>query len=435
MPSTRLSDSSLLAVARHLTRITPRDPEAWIMLGHAYEASVWGAEALEQFPLWPWIMRDPLVEQHLRYNRGEDVPMVAPSEMTLSFVRHEDLLIEPTMAIEENRFVIKTAPKHQFDRDVPDYFRHRAWTRDLENGYLALKVRADRERGNLAPEELADLERSEGAYLRALAAGANATQLDVIGMAALRFVAVGHFALNKAVLPSEITKWWDVPPPAHPTPGWNGKLEDAFLQHPATPQSWRVRLLFALATEPYFPGMGGRWNDGNVVDELDDLFDEEDAPPFLYEMIGERCRDLAREALVLLVEEIAQSSEDYHFPIPDAPDVPVLRLTKRVRDELAARPSAVNFATTMIFRYAGTIPDEDALPWQMVSSRMHDARMNAPPRAYSKERSDHEWKHEGETQIPPRVQSPVYIRWDKPDEWPAKADELNALLDALAPFE
>lgn len=39
------------------------------MLGHAEEAAVWGAEAVERFPLWPWVMRDANVVQHIRYNR------------------------------------------------------------------------------------------------------------------------------------------------------------------------------------------------------------------------------------------------------------------------------------------------------------------------------------------------------------------------------
>lgn len=183
--------------------------------------------------------------------------------------------------------------------------------------------------------------------------------------------------------------------------------------------------------------MAARWNDGNVVNELDELFDEDerDPPAFLKDLIVERCTDLAREALILIVEETAESADDYSFPIPTALHVPVPRLTPRTRDLLADRPGAVNFATTIIRRLAGALSDEEALPWRLVASRIEDAIARRAPRSYSKDRADHEWTHQGDTHIEPRVKSPVYIPWEKPEEWPAKADELNAMLDFLAPFE
>lgn len=429
------SSRSLIQLAARLTRSTPRDAEAWIMLGHAEDAAVWGAEAMEHFPLWPWVMRDPNVVQHIRHNRGEDVPMVAPEGMNLSFVRHEDFLTEPMMSIEENRVVIKTQPKNEVDQKLPHYFLHRAWVQDLETGFLALQVRANSDYNALTGEDLDHLRSAEKAYANALRLGVNDAQLDLIGHAALRSIAIQCFVLRKAMLPKELAQWNDIPPPALRTADWESDLANSMIEHPDVPQAWRVRLLFAFAAEPFFPAMAARWNDGNVVDELDELFDEGDPPAFLDDLVMERCTDLAREALVLLVEETAESVEDYSFPIPTALDVPVPRLTARARELLAERPGAVNFATTMIWRLANVLSDEEALPWQLVASRIQDATARRAPRSYSKDRADHEWQQQGDAQIEPRVKSPVYIRWDKPDEWPAKADELNVLLDFLAPFE
>lgn len=309
MNATHLTPSEYLGFARGLVRSAPRDADSWLCLGHALEAQVWGIDALQELPSWPWSIRSPLVQQHFAHARGDpDAALVAP-ELDIRALEHDEVFKDIQKQVrfveEDGKYTLRMEARAQarspLVKHFPEIVRHEAWVASLRKGFVADDVRQESELCALTPSEVKDLSEAAKAYARAARMDLNADQIATL-IAALRRLVICECLDASESLPNPFSM-------AHGSQATQmqkvgaAELCRAIDESASIPPIAKAEARFRLEAEHLAPGWSLETSEPFMVGSTERTSGDEVVPKVYPAALVEAAEDWLHESLSLLLDE------------------------------------------------------------------------------------------------------------------------------------
>lgn len=471
---TDLADADLVAFAIRLSRQAPRDPESWLCLAYAYEASVWGLQVLENFPSTPWVAKHPKMSQHLANLRGDpDVSLVAgglaDGEPTtrVMFLDHvessrvEELADGSIVGITE----VTARPVHRraIGQLGPEIFGNDLWHEQLGEGLIGDRVRENPGLARFDAREAAALRRAVSAYCRAAEFPLTAASATLLVSGAKRLIRSEFLAValspasplaivfpqfdNSEGLGDDESRTADL---------GAARLVRLILANTSMPDHLRIELEFSFEVERAAPGFDLDRSPAGCLANFN-------GSPYRLRGFPDRLRDvtsaLLAQTLDALVSGLPCESFSQFLPQPGKmmPALPVLDSEVRARfherKDLASR--AILLATLLAQLETGSSRLARAA-WLCAAERWRNARDGTAPFAFQEEHAkltieDAGYDVRRPDPVPTRVLGLLgeFVSYDMlfngdpfaEDGRPARPwdqrdiAELNRLLDVVAPFQ